>query len=308
VREAEVDDIVDILNFLDLSGLLDDKRRGVVFAAVNWDRLPKYGPEDCNPCSLADRQLQLETNVAKLLSSVEQSSGAMVADAVKTGGIGELKSAVDDVERKLATLSENVTSQITKLTAVCQQLTTTVSSRITSPPVVPSSLSLPSYAQPLSPPPPPVDRSMNVVVFGVAETRGSFEWRNQLAQALRHAAGHDVPVADALRLGGRYVDGRTRPVLVKFQTVWDRRLVLSGARNLASVPELKGVFIKADETVEERRKATLKRLRAKAAKDGKGTELSDGQGGSLFVDGVLVFTIDNGFVKSPTANSNGTAC
>jgi hypothetical protein len=301
IREAEVDDIVEIFQFLDTSDLLDRKR--IVFAAVHWDRIPKYGPEDCNPCSLADRQLQIEATVAKLASSVEQGlSGVVAADVAKPDGIGELKSAVTDVEKKLMALSQNVTSKISQLTVVCQQLASTVTSRNPSPAM---SSSAPSYAQPPSPVSPLVDRSKNVVVFGIAESPDSFEWRNQLAKALRHAAGHDVPVTDVLRLGGRLAADRARPVLVKFQTGWDRRLVLSGARNLADIPELKRVFIKADETVDERRKGTLKRLQAKAVKEGKVMKLSDDDGGSLFVDGALIFSLNGGFVKS-AAISNGS--
>ena len=52
-HEAEVDDIFGILMFLDNSSLLKD----FLFVAVNHERLPKYGPEEVNICTVVDRQV-----------------------------------------------------------------------------------------------------------------------------------------------------------------------------------------------------------------------------------------------------------
>ena len=100
-------------------------------------------------------------------------------------------------------------------------------------------------------------------------------WRDELAKVLRHAAGHEVPVADIRRLGGRFVDGRTRPVLVTFQSCWDRRLVLSGARRLADETAMRNVYIKPDESVEERRRAQLKLVYSRAVREGKNARLDE---------------------------------
>ena len=52
VCEVEVDDIIGIMDRLNRSAQLSL----VTFAAVNHDRIPKYGPEELNICTIADRQ------------------------------------------------------------------------------------------------------------------------------------------------------------------------------------------------------------------------------------------------------------
>ena len=275
---------MDIFDILDGNQLINAH---VLFAATRWDRVPKFGPEDINVCAVVDRQLQLEATVATLSSSVSLNSNA--ATDVQTKYVEDLKSAVSDMENKIANLSQNMTSQFTHLTSVCQQLAATVTYR-----------NSPLHSLPPPPPSPHtplVDRSMNVVVYGLAESRDSLQWRDELANVLRCAAGRDVPVTDALRIGGRFVADRTRPVLVKLQTVWDRRLVLSGTRKLGDDPMRKHVFVKADESVEVRRHATLKRLLTRATREGKNVKISD-DGGLLHVDGVFVFSLAEGFVKN----------
>jgi hypothetical protein len=129
---------------------------------------------------------------------------------------------------------------------------------------------------------------------------------------LRHAAGREVSIVDARRLGGRLVDGKTRPVLVTFHSPWDCRLVLAGARKLAgddAAPELRNVYIKPDETVEERRRGQLKRLHAKSIREGKRVKLSENTG-ELYVNDCLVFSVKDGFVQAAVqgqSTDNGVA-
>ena len=46
--------------------LLDnlDVLSSVQFAAVSVDRLPKYGPNEINVCTVADRQLHIDSELA----------------------------------------------------------------------------------------------------------------------------------------------------------------------------------------------------------------------------------------------------
>ena len=239
-QEAELDDILAIMDMLDSKNRLDSQV--VIFAAVHWDRIPKYGPEELNSCSVLERQIQLEASVTTLTETVKQNSGGRV-DQGTVQSVDELKTVVSDIDKKVTTLSQNVTAQISQLTAVCQQL----AASCVSPPA-------PTVSNAVAP---PVDRSLNAVIFGLPESRDSLSWREELAKILHQAAGREVSVSDARRLGGRFNPDRTRPVLVKFSSVWDRRLVLSGARKLSDVPDYRHVYIKPDETVEERRRSCL---------------------------------------------------
>jgi hypothetical protein len=72
--------------------------------------------------------------------------------------------------------------------------------------------------------------------------------------------------------------------------------VISGAWRLAAETELRHVFIKPDETVDERRRAQLKRLHVRAVREGKITRLEENIG-ELYVDGQLLFSLKDGFVQ-----------
>ena len=294
VHEAEFDDICTMVDILDVRNLLDR----VNFAAIRWDRIPKYGPEDTNPGAVIERQMQLEATVASLAEAVNHNAAAAgsVADEgapVQMSSFEALKVAITDIDMKFVDLSKNVTTQFAQLTAVCQQLSAAAAppprSSMDIHPTRTSAISV----QPIN------DRSYNAVVFGLAESRDSLSWREELFKVLRHAAGHDVAVADALRLGGRHIPNKTRPVLVKFQSAWDRRLVLCGARNLAHLPDYCRVFIKADETVDERRRATIKRLHSRAIRENKVVQLLE-NGSELYVNNVLYYSVKDGFI-----NANG---
>jgi len=64
------DDIFGILTFLDNSSLLKD----FLFVAVNHERLPKYGLEEVNICTV-DRQVQLDAKFDFLAARLDEVSG-----------------------------------------------------------------------------------------------------------------------------------------------------------------------------------------------------------------------------------------
>ena len=76
------------------------------------------------------------------------------------------------------------------------------------------------------------DRSCNLVISGVAEDRDPAIWRDTVTRVLALAAGRDVRIGDAFRLG-RFDERRNRPILVKLMSAWDRRVILSGAHKLS---------------------------------------------------------------------------
>jgi hypothetical protein len=136
---------------------------------------------------------------------------------------------------------------------------------------------------------------MNIVLTGIAENRNATVWRDIVAQALNHAAGVKIDIVDAFRLG-RYTEGKKRPVLVKLNSVWNRRLVIAGARKLRDITELSRVFISADEALDVRRRNTLDRLKYRAQREGKTVRISSD--GVLSIDGVDTFSLQCGFISS----------
>jgi len=122
------------------------------------------------------------------------------------------------------------------------------------------------------------------VVRGVPEDRNSAIWHDVIFRVLHTAAGRDVQIDDAFRLGS-FVQGRVRPLLVKMKSVWDRRLVLSGSRKLAGVPEFSHkIYIAAAESPEERRRSMMDRVKRILVRDGHDVYVDDGV---LFPDGIV---------------------
>jgi hypothetical protein len=102
-----------------------------------------------------------------------------------------------------------------------------------------------------------------------------------------------VDIVDMFRLG-RFNTGKTRPVLVKLRTVWDRRIILNGCSRLKHFSQ-RGVFISADEPLEVRRKQTLDRLKHRAVLANKLVNVTDGV---LSIDDVAVFSLSSGSINA----------
>jgi hypothetical protein len=135
-------------------------------------------------------------------------------------------------------------------------------------------------------------RLNNIVIFGVNENRDPLIWRAEIEDILIHVVGHAVHINDVFRLGA-YRDERSRPVLVKLNSAWDRRLVLSGCWKLKDYNSGR-VFIRPDEPLDIRRQQTMTRLKQKAEREGKTVSVD---GGVLCIDDIVVFSLSDGFVK-----------
>jgi hypothetical protein len=136
-----------------------------------------------------------------------------------------------------------------------------------------------------------------VIITGVAEDRDRNVWFATVQRVLHTAATRDVQITDAFRVGGRYSSTRKRPILVCLQPVWDRCVVLNGARRLADDNDFRGrIYINADEPIEIRRQNILKRLKSKADREGKSVNVS--QDGVLVVNNIPVFSVQRGFIRS----------
>ena len=259
---AEVDDITDILDLLDNLGVLDN----VTFGAVQYNRLPRYGPEDLNICAIADKQVSTENSLSALSAKVE---------SLSDGGSQSVKllEAVSDVNAELRSLQSQVTQLAATVASVQPEphrnMQHTDNTRLS-------------------------DRLCNVVIYGVPESRDSNVWKSGVMNVLQVAAGREVSVSDAFRLG-RYDLNKCRPILVKLHSVWDKRTVLSGSRKLAAKQELRTIFVQADEPMEVRRRKALDRIKARAVARGDHVnENSD----VLYVNDIAVYSLCNGYIRN----------
>ena len=134
-----------------------------------------------------------------------------------------------------------------------------------------------------------VDKSSNLVIYGVAENKDMNVWKQTVFNALNTVIGRPPAVDDVFRIDSRFTVGKTRPILVRLHSTWDRRLALTNSFRLKTFPER--IYFAADESRESRRQHTLERLKKRAERDGKSVSVADG---SLTVDGVCVFTVNDG--------------
>ena len=104
-----------------------------------------------------------------------------------------------------------------------------------------------------------IDRSLNVVVFGVPESRDLLGTESLVSRAFESVVGRRVPIADCRRIGRFSSESsRSRPLLVRLASVWDRRSLLSCKFKLKGFTEV-NLFVREDKSPEERRAAARRR-------------------------------------------------
>jgi hypothetical protein len=287
-HEVEIEDILGIFDWLDRIDALNT----MVFAAANFDRIPHYGPEEINICAVVDRQARTDASIAQLSQAVE--SLLISRDESVTPSVNEVfEKVAESINVRLSAAVDIQIKRLESLDTQSRNIHQLSQQTIRSP--QPGSFANPENA----------DRAMNIVIFGVPEDKTSSVWHAKLSAALQHVAGRPVDLADAFRIGK--FDGnqtRPRPIIVKLRCVWDRRLILSNTRKLADVAEFRRIGIVPDEPLEIRRKQTMKRLRDKSMRDGKNISMSS-DNSALFIDGNLVFSLKDGFVRI-TGNMGNT--
>ena len=97
------------------------------------------------------------------------------------------------------------------------------------------------------------DRSLNVVVFGVPESRDLLGMEALVSRAFESVVGRKVTFTDCRRIGRFSTESvRSRPLLVKFASVWDRRLLLSSKYKLKDFSEA-NLFVREDRPPNERK-------------------------------------------------------
>jgi hypothetical protein len=231
----------------------------VQFAAASIDRLPRYGPNEINVCSVADKQAQVDQEITEIKGRFHDETSKC------NNQVAQLAAACDKANEtlvtQLAAMTDNFNGRMQQLEVICSNIHSSILSANNSATATQSGAASTSSAE---------DRAKNIIVFGLAEDRNRTGWYSTIKEALQHVAGRTVDVADAFRIGKYNANQlRPRPVIVKLRSGWDRRLVLSSARKLAEKAEFRRIGFAPDEPAEIRRQKTMKRLLLKATKDGK---------------------------------------
>ena len=95
---------------------------------------------------------------------------------------------------------------------------------------------------------PKYDRSTNVILFGLPES-SLLETKSAIDDMFVHLIGKTVRMLDAFRLGRRKdtfnnLTARPRPILIKLDSCWDKRLILSACRKLKVILRISFLFVK----------------------------------------------------------------
>jgi len=134
------------------------------------------------------------------------------------------QSISQDLQLKLDCLNNAIGARLDHLSTVCNHLAQGNAARSGIVVTTPSMTTNTTQSRDM-------DRSINVMLFGVSEDKDASVWRGKADRALDFAAGHYVDVTDMCRVG-RCSDGEVRPVLVKLRNGCDRRIILINCHKL----------------------------------------------------------------------------
>ena len=264
-HEAEFDDIVGIMDLLDATNDLSQ----VQFVALNLDILPKFGPEELNVASVVERQVRVEQSV-KEISEIQQS---MFVDMQAK------------LEAKLDSFASTISAGMDKLYEMKQTVSNTFKS-----PVKPAVITQHPPETKVA-----IDRSSNLVVFGISENTDATIWRQKVDDVLEFLTGGHVDVLDMFRMGSyQSASTRSRPILVKLRVAWDKRIILMRSSNLKNYCT-KGIYVAPDEPPEIRRQHTFDRMKRRAERNKKEVSVKDNV---LYIDGAAVFSLVEGLIKN----------
>jgi hypothetical protein len=172
-HEAEIDDILGIFDFLDTTNAIGNH----VFAAINLHHLPKFGPEEMNFAAIVDRQVHIETSIQNVSAAVEQLAMSRDSDRRNDADVdsSDLQSKFVSTQQQFESFRSDVCGRFDQLAMVCATyLKSSDSTRI--PPS--SSVS--------------VDRSLNLIVFGVKEDRNADVWRRRVDDVLNYVKANQL--------------------------------------------------------------------------------------------------------------------
>jgi hypothetical protein len=114
-HEAELDNIVGLVDLLDEQGSLQDVR----FVAAELDRLPKFGPEERNIGAVSTVS---RSWMSPLSAEVEQLQQALNADSSRLSANHEVfDSAMAEIQKHIDDFQSSVNSRIDHLNSICTQ-------------------------------------------------------------------------------------------------------------------------------------------------------------------------------------------
>ena len=185
-----------------------------------------------------------------VLSSLKSLSEELQGKLSRSDGVADrLKQKLDTVQADMKSLESVVTSAITSLSSDLPSFSKEAS-KLGS---ISSSQHVASVRSPLGNSHACVsssmNRSMNIALFGVLE-QSLFETRKSVDEMFSFLCGSPVPIRDLFRLG-KFVEGRTGPVLVKLLNFWDKRIILASKTKLKTF-RISKVFIRPDLSPDER--------------------------------------------------------
>ena len=150
-HEAEVDDICGIFDLLDTLKVLNN----CIFVAANLENLPKFGPEELNIAAVIDRQVLVEATVKDMSAAISQLTSHHDCGLVNAGETSKQVALVQTAMESLNQKFDSLYARFDHLNDVCANAFQSATSQ----------RGLPAAASA------DVDRSLNIVVFGVKEDR-----------------------------------------------------------------------------------------------------------------------------------------
>ena len=156
---------------------------------------------------------------------------------------------LDDTQIKLDELVSSLKDQLSDFTSSMTSFSKLIANKasgILSQP--PSKLSTTTSTSNTSPHSTSVDRSANVILFGVPELSLPAT-KSVIDEVALHLIGRPVSIKDAFRIGRRKQNldesSRPRPLLIKLNNFWDRRLLLAARFTLKSFEKYK-LYLRED--------------------------------------------------------------
>ena len=168
---------------------------------------------------------------------------------------------IEQVAEEVRSFREVVCSRLDNIDRQLKQFDGAAAPQPSSPPS--SGVSSAGIAQ--MNPPDPLERRCNLILFGVGEE----EDLTVVPKVLEAVSGNMVPIKDMFRLGrktkqvqststpqpsGSSAAVRPRPILIKLNCPWDRRIILAGKKKLSSVEGMEKYFLQPDLSVDERKR------------------------------------------------------
>ena len=273
--ETDADDVVKLVKKLDEIGILSD----VQFVAADLNKLPKYNPNEVNMSYVIEREDKLNDSVHKLKADLSELKESLTntPKCDYSTGFSAIQESLVQLQRQYDIFSRSMSLNITDLLSTCTRTNEQVEQRCT-----------PAANDDND----DVDRSLNVVVFGLNENRDMVAWRDELNDVFQYVVGREVEITDSFRLG-RFTEGKVRPILVKLKTAWDRRLLLHSSNKLRNYHQR--VYLCPDESLQVRRKKTMDRLKYRAERERKTVVVENG---ILLVNNSPVFSLSDGHLTS----------